>query len=59
MNGYIQAGKYFVCAHGCCTQVSPEIWHYSYWHAKTAMAGILLCMAEAVLFIITGDITIE
>ena len=59
LNGYIQAGKYFICAHGGCTQVSSETWHYSYWHAMTAMGGILLCFAEVALFVNTGDITID
>ncbi len=59
INGYVSAGKYFVCAHGGCTQVSPEIWCYSYWHATTAMLGILLVFSEAALFINTGDIIID
>ena len=59
LNGYVHAGKYCVCAHGGCTQVSPATWHYSYWHAMTAIGGILLSFAEVALFINTGDITID
>lgn len=59
LNGYIQAGKYYVCAHGSCVQVSPETWQYSYWHAVTAMGGILFSFAEIALFVNTGDITID
>lgn len=59
LNGYINAGKYFVCAHGGCTQVSPETWHYSYWHSMTAMGGIFLSFAEIALFITTGDVAID
>ncbi|MFJ3011293.1 hypothetical protein [Pseudomonas fluorescens] len=59
LNGYIQAGKYFVCAHGSCVQVSPETWQYSYWHAVAALSGCLLWFAEVALFVNTGDITID
>jgi hypothetical protein len=59
LNGYVEAGKYFVCAHGSCSEVSSKIWHYSYWHATTAMYGILLVFAEVALFVNTGDITID
>jgi hypothetical protein len=59
LSGYVQAGKYFVCAHGACNQVSPEVWRYSYWHATTAMYGILLVFVELAVFVNTGDISIE
>ena len=59
LNGYVKAGQYFVCAHGSCTEVSRAIWHYSYWHAWAAIAGILLVMAETALFLNTGDIAWE
>jgi hypothetical protein len=59
LNGYVHAGHYFVCAHGSCTEVSPAIWKYSYWHAITAMAGILLVFIEAAVFANTGDIDLD
>lgn len=59
LNGYVTAGKYFVCAHGGCSQVSSEIWHYSYWHAWIAIGSVLLVFAEIALFINTGDISID
>ena len=59
LNGHIEAGHYFLCAHGHCTEVSRSIWHYSYWHAWTTIAGFLLVFAETVLFLNTGDIEYE
>ena len=32
INGYKRDGKYFVCQHGGCTEVSRNFWWYSYWH---------------------------
>jgi hypothetical protein len=59
LNGYMRAGHYFLCAHGHCTEVSSSIWRYSYWHAVTALGGILLLFAETALFLNTGDIEFE
>lgn len=59
LNGYIQAGHHFLCAHGHCTEVSSSIWHYSYWHGVTALGGIFLVFAEVALFLNTGDIEFE
>jgi len=59
LNGYVRAGHYFVCAHGGCFEVSSAVWHYSYWHAWTAIGGIFLVMAETALFLNTGDIAWE
>jgi hypothetical protein len=59
LNGYMKAGQYFLCAHGHCAQVSSSIWHYSYWHAWTALSGILLIFAETAVFLNTGDIEFE
>jgi hypothetical protein len=59
LNGYVHAGHYFVCEHGHCTEVSSNAWHYSYWHAWGAMAGILLVFAEVALFVNLGDIEWE
>jgi hypothetical protein len=59
LNGYTHEGHYFVCAHGSCTEVSRAIWHYSYWHALTALGGIFLVFAEAAVFVNTGDIEWE
>ena len=59
LNGYMTAGHYFVCAHGHCTEVSGSVWHYSWWHAVTAVGGILLVMAETAFFLNTGDIQFE
>jgi len=56
LNGYIQAGHYFLCAHGQCTQVSSATWHYSFWHAYAAMGCILLLFGEVALFLNLGDI---
>jgi hypothetical protein len=59
LNGYVRGGHYFVCAHGSCGEVSSAIWHYSYWHAVTALGGILLVFVEMAIFINTGDIEWE
>jgi hypothetical protein len=44
---------------GHCTEVSSSIWHYSWWHAVTALGGIFLVFAEVALFLNTGDIDFE
>lgn len=59
VNGYVQAGHYFVCEHGACTEVSSVAWNYSYWHAWAAFSGIILVFAEVALFLNTGDIEWE
>jgi hypothetical protein len=59
LNGYVKAGHYFLCAHGHCSEVSSQIWHYSYWHAYSAFFGIVLVFAEVALFIHLGDIRTE
>lgn len=56
LNGYVHAGHYFLCAHGHCVEVSRAVWQYSYWHAISAIGGILLVLAEQALFLKTGDI---
>jgi hypothetical protein len=59
LNGYVRAGHYFLCAHGSCHEVSEAIWNYSYWHAMTAVRGIVLvCIATAIL-VNTGDIELD
>jgi hypothetical protein len=55
----VRSGRYFVCAHGACSEVSSTIWHYSYWHAYTSFGGILLVFAVTALFLNTGDISWE
>jgi hypothetical protein len=47
LNGYMRAGHYFVCAHGGCREVSRSVWLYSYWHALSAVTGL-------VFFIVIG-----
>jgi hypothetical protein len=59
LNGHVQSGHYYVCAHGSCTEVSSKIWLYSYWHALTAIGGIVLVFIEAGVFMNTGDIKWE
>ena len=59
LNGYVQARHYFLCAHGSCTEVTQQVWNYSYWHALSAMGGILLVFIEAAIFITTGDIVLD
>lgn len=52
-------GRYFVCAHGACAEVSSCLWNYSYWHAVTATGGIVLVFAEAAALLNTGDIELD
>jgi hypothetical protein len=59
LNGHIAAGHYFLCMHGHCTEVSSSIWHYSYWHAASAIDGFLLVFDVTALFLNTGDIEFE
>ena len=59
LNGHIEAGRYFLCAHGHCTEVSSSIWHYSYWHSWATIGSFLLVFAETALYLNTGDIEFE
>jgi hypothetical protein len=56
LNGQHQAGHYFVCAHGHCTEVSKAVWQYSYWHAYAAIGGFISLFAVIAFFINSGDI---
>jgi hypothetical protein len=55
LNGYVSDGRFFVCAHGRCAQVSPSVWHYSYWHALVTIGLMLLVVAETLYFYLTGQ----
>jgi hypothetical protein len=59
LNGYVHTAHYFLCAHGHCTEVSGSTWNYSWWHAVSALGGILLVFAEMALLLNTGDIHFE
>jgi hypothetical protein len=59
LNGYVQNGHHFLCENGRCTEVSSSLWRYSWWHAVTAMGGILVVFAETAFFLNTGDIDFE
>ena len=59
LNGHVQNGHYFLCAHGSCAEVSQTLWTYSYWHALSAKIGILLVIVEAAIFITIGDIVLD
>jgi len=59
LNGYINGGHYFVCAHGGCVEVSRSVWTYSYWHAISAFIGIALVFVEFGIFVMTKDIVVE
>jgi hypothetical protein len=59
LNGCVQAGRYFVCAHGSCTEVSEAVWNYRYWHALSAIGGILLIFIEAAIFVSSGDAVLD
>ena len=59
LNGYAKDGHYFLCAHGSCTEVVKPLWTYSYWHALTAMNGILLVFIELAIFVTIGDFVLE
>jgi hypothetical protein len=59
LNGYVRGGHYFVCSHGSCGEVTSAMWHYSYWHAIAALAGIFLVFVEVAILLNTGDIQWE
>jgi len=59
LNGYVQNNHYFVCAHGACNEVSRATWSYSYWHAISAYAGIVLMLIEAGVLERTKDIIVD
>jgi hypothetical protein len=59
LNGFIHDGHYFICAHGACHEVSRDFWIYSYWHAISAMGGIMLIFIEAAVLVTLGDIVLD
>src|SRR5436305_387104 len=59
LNGHMTGLHHFLCAHGGCTEVTRAIWAYSYWHALTAMGGILLVFVEMAIFVNTGEIVLD
>jgi len=59
LNGYAQEGHYFLCSHGACTEVGHSLWTYSYWHALSALGGILLILLELAIFVTIGDIVLD
>jgi hypothetical protein len=61
LNGYRQAGRYFVCLHSNvgCTAVSSAAWHYSYWQAVLTIVLFILVIAATIVFLRTGDIELE
>jgi hypothetical protein len=42
LNGYSEAGHYFVCAHGSCTEVTAEAFVYSWWHGVSVIASFAI-----------------
>src|SRR5437879_2244057 len=40
-------------------EVVKSLWTYSYWHALTAMNGILLVFIELAILVTIGDIVLE
>ena len=59
LNGHIENGHYYVCWRGGCHEVSNTIWNYSWWHAISTYAGILILAAEIGYFIRKGDIVLD
>jgi hypothetical protein len=50
ISGRVEAGRYYVSNHGRLTEVSPEVWEYSRWHAViTWAASVLATLAMAVM----------
>jgi hypothetical protein len=35
------------------------VWTYSYWHALSAIGGILLIFVEAAIFVTIGDVVLD
>jgi len=61
LNGYVQAGHYFVClrSHTGCIAVSAAVWYYSYWQALLTIALFIAVIGATALFIRTGDIELQ
>jgi hypothetical protein len=50
LSGRVEAGRYYVSSHGQLTEVSPEVWAYSRWHAVITWAtSVLATLAMAVM----------
>jgi hypothetical protein len=57
LNGYREAGRYFVCAHSHMT--CSAVWHCSYWQALLTIALFILVVVATLVFIRTGDLELE
>jgi hypothetical protein len=44
MNGKVENGHYLVASHGRLTEVSPDIFTYSLWHARIVFVTLPLAM---------------
>jgi hypothetical protein len=50
LSGKVEAGRYYVSNRGRLTEVSPEVWEYSRWHAViTWVTSVLATLALAVM----------
>ena len=58
LNGHVQAGHYFVCAHGSCHEVTKQIWDHSYRQALSVIGGHSLILLELAFFVISGDMVV-
>ena len=59
LNGYARDGHYFLCSHGRYTEVSQTVWTYSHWHAISVIITHASVFVLAVIFMNTGDMTLE
>jgi hypothetical protein len=55
INGKIENGKHFVASHGRLTEVSPAVWEYSRFHAKSIWITHPLAGLGALLMYLTGS----
>ena len=39
INGYVKAGRYFLCLYGTCHQVGATLFEYSWWHALSVIGS--------------------
>ncbi len=59
LNGYARDGHYFLCSHGRYTEVSRDVWTYSYWHAISIYVTHGLVFVSGAIFLNTGDMVLE
>ena len=54
--GRVEGGRYYVSSHGHLTEVSPEVWEFSYRHARITWATFPLSALALAFLMLSGGL---